>query len=122
MIHLIYIYIILNAIITGIYLGNNENDSTGTKIGMVLILIIIGSILSFSETIYYNWKAPFQKINNHFQLRFWYQFYFTEKLNSETFENLNRINRWAATQKNKNIKKAVLALNERNQFLYIDNN
>jgi len=97
MIHLIYICLILNALVTGYYVneGSLSDYSSKGKIFLIsywILLIGIGSILFLIQLCINLFRFIIGSINKYFQISFYYKFYLTKQFDAIESYQIERMN------------------------------
>lgn len=127
MIHLIYCYIILNALITGFYIneGDLSDYTIKGKIGLFgfwTLLLGTGSILLAIQLLIDLFKFIWKKSNSFFQIEVFYMLYFTKELDNLNENELERINTITSKSHNSNTLRDRIwritmdIVNERNKY------
>jgi len=130
MIHLIYIYFILNSLVTGYYI--NETDlSDYTPKGKIWIifsywgvLILLGSILVSIGVIIRGVEFAYKSINEYFQISSQYKLKFTKEFDNMETDRLERMNKMTIDHHNsdslrdKMWRSVTDKVNKRNNYVY----
>jgi hypothetical protein len=123
---LICSYTGVNAFLAGHYLANNYKWQTSwqEKTGCITVCVLTAIVGIPYVLLTFVWSAMCaigRKIDENFQVTFFYSYYFTKKCNGLDNDKLQRINCTASKRKKKTIQdriyhKCVSMINERNGY------
>lgn len=119
MIHLIYIYFILNTFFTGHFIGANGEDLNITMIILgSLALLLFGIPIIIITTLFDFIIIPLWELSN---IYFFFQFYFTSKWKNKDEEFMKDLNdfarHWNSNSLKNRMKKFTLNMvNKRNNY------
>lgn len=132
LIHIIYIYAIINVFIAGYQVGEdkfswkyNPEDRLAAVLTFI-IFVLFGLIIHLWGAASVFRKKAWSWLNEMFQVRFWWEFYFTENYHNLPIDRLRQLNKKGKLRFNKDTiphkgyRKCVRAINKRNDFIYLE--
>ena len=129
-IHAIYVYLIINFLIFGVQIGEDNGKWRVEDKGLFILFIQGFLMIPFGLIIFLIFKSHIlytmirDWLNTMFQIEFWFEFYFTLKQEDLSVSKLQAYNKKTEEVFNKDtfshrmFKRCVKALNKRHSFIY----